>query len=412
MDAIHVPRGTGPDSINRVYLGFAIGGFVYFALFEALYFSTTSLPYDRTTLLVGWDFVNTWMGGRVALHGNPQALFDFQHYNDVLKSLFPAQLPRHNWSYPPHILLLIWPLGLLPYLSAFVAWLAAGLGLFLWVASEGRMDVRRLGFLAFSPVVMVNVLTGQNGLFTGAIILAALYVWDRRPMLAGLLFGILTIKPQLGLLIPLVLILTGRWRCLASAVATTIAMIAASAAIYGPSVWTAFVFQVVPFQDLVLTHSTGLMLGMMPTAFINARFAGLPLSAAWALQAMVALAALVATIWTFWKRRDPLLSIATLLTASLLITPYAFNYDMAALTVVAATLAGRADSTPADVKFAIAIWLLPVAMMLGFLFHLTGSVFVLIAYGARLIQRLWRLEMRAGKRVGKAPLNRVSADTI
>ena len=45
-----------------------------------------------------------------------------------------------------------------------------------------------------------------------ALIAFALVQLDRRPVLAGILFGLLAYKPQFGLMIPLVLIATQRWR--------------------------------------------------------------------------------------------------------------------------------------------------------------------------------------------------------
>ncbi len=371
-----------------IYRDFAIGAAVLFALFETAYFATARLPYDMLHYLVGWDFVNTWMGARVALHGHPQAYFDYGNYNIVLHRIFAASLPKYNWSYPPHILLLIWPFGLLPYLASYAAWVAAGLAAFLWSASEGRLDGSRLFFLAVAPVVAVNVLTGQNGLFTGALLFAAVMNWDKRPLLSGLLFGLLTVKPQLILLVPLVLILTGRWRVFAAAAGTAALMFAVTSLIYGFHIWQDYLVEAAPFQNRMMTHGVGLMLGMMPTAFINARLMNAPLPLAWSLQIVASALALAATVWTFRQRRDPVLSAAMLLTASLLFTPYAFNYDMAALVAVLALMRERQDNAPADVALILAVWAMPVVMMFGFFPHIAGSALVLLALGYRLFQRL------------------------
>jgi alpha-1,2-mannosyltransferase len=159
-------------------------------------------------------------------------------------------------------------------------------------------------------------------------------------------------------------------------------------AIYGVDIWHSYLAQAVPFQNHVLEHGQGLMLAMMPTAFTNARLMGLPESIAWLLQAIVSLLALAAVVWTFWRRRDPLLSAASLLTASLLFTPYSFNYDMAGLILVLAKLRELPDNEPTDTRLIVAVWLLPAVMMLGFIPKVAGSVFVLLGFGARLIQRL------------------------
>ncbi len=391
------PAAARPDA---VYTKFAIGAGALFALFEIAYFATAHLPYDAVHYLIGWDFVNTWMGGRAALHGHPEFYFDYARYNAVLHHIFAADLPKYNWSYPPHILLLIWPFGLLPYLASYAAWIVAGLCVFLWSAGEGEFDSHRLMFVMFAPVVMVNVLTGQNGLFTGALLFAAVMNWDKRPALSGILFGLLTVKPQLILLVPLALILTRRWRVFFFAATTVTIMIAATSLIYGFHIWRDYLVEATPFQNNMMTHGVGLMLGMMPTVFINARLMGAPLPLAWTLQAVASALALAATVWTFWRRRDPLLSAAMLLTASLLFVLYAFNYDMAALTAVLALLRERADNERIDRALILAVWAMPVVMMFGFFPGIAGSALALLAFGNRLFQRLRKEEAAQSSSAG------------
>jgi Glycosyltransferase family 87 len=58
-----------------------------------------------------------------------------------------------------------------------------------------------------------------------------------------------------------------------------------------------------------------------PTVFMNARIAYLPLDIAWVLQGAMSLAAVAAVAWTYWRRRDPVLSVALFVTASFLSRP-------------------------------------------------------------------------------------------
>jgi len=371
-----------------LYTGSALGAGVLFAVFEIFYFRSGHFPYDGLNYVVGWDFVNSWMGGRAALHGGLQTYFEVHRYNAQIHRLFAANVPFHNWSYPPHILLLLWPFGLFPYLVSYVLWLVVGLGVYLWAASGGKLDRELLLFLALSPLAMVLVLTGQNGFFTGALLLGVLAQWDRRPWLAGIMLGVLSVKPQLVLLMPLVLMMTGRWRCLAAAAATTAAMVVLTTVLYGSAIWHDYLALAVPFQNVVMTKGTGLMLGMMPTAFINARLMGAPSAVAWALQVLTSMIALAAVVWTFRKKRDAMLSSAMLLAASLLVTPYSFNYDMAALIAVLAQMRFRSDGARIDTALILIVWMLPVVMMLGFFVQLAGSTLVLLALMNRLFERL------------------------
>jgi len=373
---------------STLYTRFVLGAAVLIAIFEYFYFRTGHFPYDGLNYLIGWDFLNTWMGGNVALHGHPAQYFDYHRYNAVIHHMFAANMPNYNWSYPPHVLLLIWPFGLFSYLTSYVLWVATGFGLFLWAASDGKFDRGLLLFLALSPVAFVIVLTGQNGFFTGALLLTVLHQWDRRPALAGVMLGLLTVKPQLILLMPLVLMLTGRWRSFVFAALTAAVMAGLTTLLYGPAIWRDYLVEAVPFQNIVMTQGIGLMLGMMPTAFINARLMGASLDFAWALQAVTSALALAATVWTFRKTRDPMLSNAMLLVASILVTPYSFNYDMAALIAVLAQLRLRPDNERVDVMLILAVWMLPAVMMLGFFVHLAGSALILLALGNRLFERL------------------------
>ena len=105
----------------------------------------------------------------------------------------------------------------MPYLAAFAVWSLLGFTLFLVAAYAGGVERKHLMFVAVAPAVAVNLFIGQNGFFFAALLICGLINLDRRPLLAGLCFGLLTIKPQLGLLLPVMLVLTQRWRVIAAA---------------------------------------------------------------------------------------------------------------------------------------------------------------------------------------------------
>jgi uncharacterized membrane protein len=112
-------------------------------------------------------------------------------------------------------------LGFLPYPLAFAIWSLAGFALYMVVAAAGERRPSHILMLAVAPAAVVNLVGGQNGFFTAVLLIGGLSLLDRRPIVSGILFGLLMIKPQLGLLLPLMLALTARWRCIASAAVTT-----------------------------------------------------------------------------------------------------------------------------------------------------------------------------------------------
>jgi hypothetical protein len=165
-----------------------------------------------------------------------------------------------------------------------------------------------------------------------------------------------------------------------------------TAAIFGADVWIDYVNVALPMQQRVLTQGGGIILPMMPTAFMNARIAGLPLDWVWVVQAIVSTAAVAAVVWTVRRRRDPVLSIALFVAASFLVTPYMFNYDMVVFGWVLAQMRGHEGTGTLDDRLAILVWTLPVTTMLLGLASIPISCLALVAYGGRLIWRMARME--------------------
>lgn len=377
------------------YEKFTVAGAVLLVVIELAYIVISAPGFWRPTAeapgstAFGRDFLNTWMGGRSAFGDGPAAWFDFAAYNAHLKAFVgDPNLHDYVWSYPPHILLLIWPAGLLPYLPAFLLWTGLGLALFAYAAARGGVQRGNLLFVAVAPAVALNVFFGQNGLFTAAILVAGLANLERRPGLSGILFGILTVKPQLGLLLPLVLVLTGNWRAMAAAAITTLAMVGATAWLWGVETWIGYVQKVLPMQHHLQEHGIGLLLISIPSPFYAVRLLQLPLGLAWSVQALVSAVTVAAVIWTFWRPRDPVLSQALLVTAIFLVSPYTMTYDMIVLGWAIALLRQHADPEPVDHYLMMAVWTLPVTMMLAGLMHIPLAMIVLPLFGARLLLRL------------------------
>jgi hypothetical protein len=338
---------------------------------------------------VGRDFLNTWMGGRSAFAGGPAAWFDAGAYMAAIRSVtgIPDLAPLY-WSYPPHLLVFIWPFGLLGFLPAYVVWCVAGLALYVWAAIAGGVSRNDGLFLAVAPAVTVNVFLGQNGFLTAALLIGGLANLDRRPIIAGILFGILTIKPQFGLLLPVLLVLGAHWRTIGSAVVTTAVLVVLTAIWFGPDIWVQYLQKVVPQQHELLEVAGIMGWPIVASPFVNARLAGLPDDWAWVVQGMASASAFAAVVWTFWRKRDPALSQALLVTATFLFSPWIMNYDMVVFGWIVACLRRRGDENLADHCLSLAVWTLPVLMFpLGFA-HIPSAAIVLPLFAARL---LWRL---------------------
>lgn len=330
------------------------------AAYFANYWGHASGIRDAFGYVVGRDFVNTWMGARAVLSGTVHDILHVDTHIARMEAVLGAQ-PPHNWSYPPTLFLFIWPLGYLSYMVGYGVWSAAGIAGYLGAAASWNRSPRFLLFVAATPAIAINLFSGQTGFVTATLLVLILRYLDDRPLLAGALLGLMVCKPHLVMLFPIALALSGRWRVFVAAGLSVVALIALTAVVFGSSIWGEYFRLVVPVQRGVLDFGTG-FLSMMPTGFMHARILGLPLALAWKIQAPFTLFAIAAVIWTFLKRRDRDLSIAVLLTASVIGTPYAFNYDMVVFGWLAAILWPRLERL-GDKLLLVVVWTLPLTMV-------------------------------------------------
>ena len=347
-------------------------------------------PRDGSTIVVGRDFLNFWMYGRAAAWPNPAGWYDAAAYQGTLATLLGTNYPGQNWSYPPSVMLIAAPFGLLSYLHALALWTALGLAGFVILARRHFADPRLLAAIVFSPAAVFCLISGQSSLVTAAILIG-IFTWlDRRPLLAGLLIGLLTIKPQLGLLFPVMLIASERWRVFFAAVATALVLFAISAALFGPQAWIDFVEKGLPTQNLVLADPEGIATPYYPTLFMNLRGIGASYAVAMATQLCFSLAAIAAVAWAFRTRRDadPVWLMALFFACAIAAVPYLLAYDTLALCFAVLMLleAGKLDAR-GRVLARFVYWLPLLQIGLGNL-HIPGPALIAPAFALYAVMRL------------------------
>jgi hypothetical protein len=214
--------------------------------------------------------------------------------------------------------------------------------------------------LAF-PAVFINLGQAHNGFLTAALIGAALTQLDRRPWLAGVLIGCLAYKPQFGLLIPLVLVASGRWRVFAAAAATVALLAFAVTSAFGVDVWNAFLAST-KFTRLVVLEQGGTGWHKIQSVFSWVRMWGGGIALAYALQGAVMLAVAAALTWLWRSPAAYPLKAAGLLIGSLLATPYSLDYDLMLLAPVIAFLAVdgmQRGFAPWEKTLLAGLWIVP-----------------------------------------------------
>jgi len=281
---------------------------------------------------LGTDFVNYWSGGRLALQGRVDIVYDLPRYFALLRQWFSPDLRGMNFSYPPHALILFAGFGAFPYLVALALWSLAGVVAFIGVALgrvPKRGDAMLLWAIVLSPVVWTNVVLGQLGLLLAALFVGALRALPARPILAGVMIGGLTIKPQLGLLLPLMLILLPSWRALAAATLSALVLVLLSLVAFGVEPWRVYIAETMPFQWHFVEVMDGFYRFQMTTPYVVAWFAGLSVKAALAVQWAIALLVAVATGATIRSDAGWPLKAAVVAFGSVLMVPYVLAYDLA-----------------------------------------------------------------------------------
>ncbi len=320
------------------------------------------------------DYLNVWAGGKLAMVGDFSTLFHPAQYDRWLARLFGGGLQVHTWCYPPSAVFLAVPLAALPLIPGFIVWVAGSVTLLMAVLRRCQLPWLTCVAVLCSPAVIENVLAGQNGAITASLLEGGLLLVGRSSVMAGLSFGLLTMKPHLGLLVPLCLAAFGAWRTAVVAAGTAAAVIAASALAFGPETWEWFLTDVRHYVTATILERPfeGTYQNMMATPFILARWLGATLSLAYAVQGVV-LAGCASLAWQAWRKpgADPKARTALTSALALLATPYAYSYDSIGVAVGIAMLASMALQTgfrPFEALLLAAAWAWP-----GLPFWLAGT---------------------------------------
>ena len=307
------------------------------SFFPAAYFAHWWI-FDDKGLGIPTDFVNVWSAGRLALDGHPAWAYDWDIPKQVqLAVLGQSYEGNFAWHYPPPFLFVASLLAHFPYAVAFIGW--AAISFVPYLAVMRAIVGRPFGWLlaAAFPVVLTNTLVGQNGFLTASLIGGALYLMPMRPVLSGICLGLLSYKPQYGLLFPLVLIAASQWTVFVTAAIVAVAMAALSWLAFGTESWQAFFHWLPMFSQAFLTEGKATW-WKLQSIFSLVRYLGGPEQLAWAFQWV--LTASVATVLVLmWRSRVPYtLKAAALAAGALLATPYLFIYDMVVLAIPIAFL--------------------------------------------------------------------------
>jgi hypothetical protein len=270
------------------------------------------------------DFDDFYIAGQLVWRGAIAQAYHFATMLQLQKSLSgtDAFMP---WTYPPQFDLLVAPLALLPRGLAYsvftIGTLAAYLATLRRIAAENFVPV----LILLAPLIVITVRCGQNGFLTGTLIGLTCLGLQSRKSWAGLPLGLMIIKPHLAVAFALYTLVTRRWGTILVAAATVAATSVLATVLLGPTVWTAFLGGVKEAR-VFLEHGFYPLFRMV-SIYATIRSLGLPALVASEAQIVVAILALASVVVACW-RLSPRQALGLTAIATLLISPYAYDYDL------------------------------------------------------------------------------------
>jgi hypothetical protein len=279
------------------------------------------------------DFMSYWTAGGLALHGHALAAYDphLRHAAEIATVGHPFK-DILGWWYPPLFLFVAAALACLPYATALNIFSDATL--LLHAGITAAISRRRQAFFlaAATPWGFFGMIHGQNQFLTASIVGGALLTLERRPALCGIILGLLSYKPQLGLLFPLALAFGGYWRAFGWACAGTAFWTALSGIVFGFDTFGPFLHGLSSVGREVLVTNPG-YLPNLQSLYGFARCLNIPERTAWTMQICLSVTCAVA-VAALWRSKGSFeIKAAGLATAIPLASAYLQAYDLTLLTV-------------------------------------------------------------------------------
>ncbi|KWW36294.1 glycosyltransferase family 87 protein [Cupriavidus metallidurans] len=291
---------------------------------------------NPTVPRLGWDFVVYWCASGLAQMHGAVAAYDWELLRVAKTPLLPNTFGP--FAYPPTFLLMIYPLAALPFSMALVLFALTGIALYLGYLRAVVGHLHRYWLvpaLAF-PGVWTTLISGQNSLYTLAAAGGALWLMRRHPVAAGACIALLCVKPQLGVLFPLMLLCERRWTTMAAAAGCSALFVGLTVMAFGVDIYPAFLHSLAMFRETVAVNIDTLR--GAPTVFGVLYVAGASIPLANGVHAAVALCTIATCVWVWCTKPRLALSASALVVGTLLTQPYLIYYDLAWLAIPVALL--------------------------------------------------------------------------
>lgn len=345
--------------------------------------------------LVGVDFSVYYTAGKMAVEGHAVSAYNQTIHHNMLQAILGQDLTFPlGWFYPPMYFLALMPLTILPYKSALILWMTISLILYVYgihkITGQGKFVFLALGF----PGVLMTLHWGQNSLISVFLIGMAIYHLDRKPMLAGVMLGLLCYKPQLAFFAWLIILLMREWKVLMWATLTFFLSVLTSIIVVGLEPWVTYMETQITASATLLGDNFTMTAAIQPSLYGAMKVLNFNDNLIKVSQMFLS-AMMVATLfWTWTKSQSLGLKGAMLVLTILLANPYFMQYELLLLVLVLIWFVRDCLNygwLKGDLSMAVLLWLTPlINLPLVHLTHVQIAPIVMILMVITLIRRLRR----------------------
>ena len=283
-----------------------------------------------------------WLAGFLVRHGGSGVLYAPLRYAAAAAEVLPYKAGYWPFVYPPVILPLAVALSFVPLVAGYYGFCVAVTGLGFWLLRQAGISRWCIVVGLIGPAAMWNLYLGQLGFLCGALLVAGLAGMNTRPVRAGGLLGLLCIKPQYALLVPVVVCAGRYWRVMLAGGAAVLVLLALSWWCGGAAAWIGYLGPGRAATSALLERHFGGFQVMGSSVFWMLRSFRTSVGAAYAGQGVVSAFAVLGC-WVMWRSpsNEPMWRLAMTVFLTLLASPYGFTDDLAVYSVMLAVLARR-----------------------------------------------------------------------
>lgn len=317
-----------------ILMCFYIVLFIRFLVLDIISMEKSQSPF-------GIDFAAYYTAGQMVTSGSADYIYNVPEHHAALEKVLNRNIPfLLSWVYPPAFLLVIVPFSFLPYYLALTLWLVITLALtifmvFLLVPKHKNIALLVCGF----PGILMNLRWGQNGFLNTVLLGFGIYFVEANPVMSGLMFGLLTYKPQIVCFPLLLLLISKKWKVLAWTTFFAAFSAMSSGVIFGFETWIRFINSFFYSSNALLATNWKSLSAIQPSFLTAFRLLGMSNFFSYLLLAIIGVTVIFAAWWV-WRITERLPLKGTVLVLGILLTmPYYMQYDLMILSIPLVLLA-------------------------------------------------------------------------